>query len=192
MNLPFILSNILLTMTSGIVVTMLRYYSPFMLLSAIMACISTGLLTTFSPSVGPAKWIGYQIFLGTAIGVGFQLPIFVVQTTLSATDIPTATALMTFVPLMGGSVFVSVAQNLFQSRLIGGLRTHVPELDTAAVLATGPTGLRAVYEGTTLHKLLDVYNGAVVGTFYPTIALAAVSLFAAMVIQWRPLNLSRN
>jgi hypothetical protein len=192
MNLPFILSNILLTMTSGIVVTMLRYYSPFMLLSAIMACISTGLLTTFSPSVGPAKWIGYQIFLGTAIGVGFQLPIFVVQTTLSATDIPTATALMTFVPLMGGSVFVSVAQNLFQSRLIGGLKTHVPELDTAAVLATGPTGLRAVYEGTTLHKLLDVYNGAVVGTFYPTIALAAVSLFAAMVIQWRPLNLSRN
>jgi hypothetical protein len=192
MNLPFILSNILLTMTSGIVVTMLRYYSPFMLLSAIMACISTGLLTTFSPSVGPAKWIGYQIFLGTAIGVGFQLPIFVVQTTLSATDIPTATALMTFVPLMGGSVFVSVAQNLFQSRLIGGLRTHVPELDTAAVLATGPTGLRAVYEGTTLHKLLDVYNGAVVGTFYPTIALAAVSLFAAMVIQWQPLNLSRN
>jgi hypothetical protein len=192
MNLPFILSNILLTMTSGIVVTMFRYYSPFMLLSAIMACISTGLLTTFSPSVGPAKWIGYQIFLGTAIGVGFQLPIFVVQTTLSATDIPTATALMTFVPLMGGSVFVSVAQNLFQSRLIGGLRTHVPELDTAAVLATGPTGLRAVYEGTTLHKLLDVYNGAVVGTFYPTIALAAVSLFAAMVIQWRPLNLSRN
>jgi hypothetical protein len=192
MNLPFILSNILLTMTSGIVVTMLRYYSPFMLLSAIMACISTGLLTTFSPSVGPAKWIGYQIFLGTAIGVGFQLPIFVVQTTLSATDIPTATALITFVPLMGGSVFVSVAQNLFQSRLIGGLRTHLPELDMAAVLATGPTELRAVYEGTTLHKLLEVYNGAVVGTFYPTIALAAVSLFAAMVIQWRPLNLSRN
>jgi hypothetical protein len=192
MNLPFILSNILLTMTSGIVVTMLRYYSPFMLLSAIMACISTGLLTTFSPGVGPAKWIGYQIFLGTAIGIGFQLPIFVVQTTLSAADIPTATALMTFVPLMGGSVFVSVAQNLFQSRLIGGLRTHLPELDPAAVLATGPTGLRAVYEGYTLQKLLEVYNEAVVGTFYPTIALTAVSLLAATVIQWRPLNMSQN
>jgi hypothetical protein len=192
MNLPFILSNILLTMTSGIVVTILRYYSPFMLLSATMACISTGLLTTFSPSVGPAKWIGYQVFLGTAMGVGFQLPIFVVQTTLSDADIPTATALMTFVPLMGGSVFVSVAQNLFQNRLIGGLRTHLPELDMAVVLAMGPTELRAVYEGVTLQKLLDVYNGAVVETFYPTIALTAVSLFAATVVQWRPLDVSQD
>ncbi|UPX21005.1 uncharacterized protein EKO05_0011211 [Ascochyta rabiei] len=192
MNLPFILSNILLTMVSGAVVTLIRYYSPFMFLSATMVCISSGLLTTLTPTAGSAKWIGYQIFLGISVGIGFQLPIFVVQTTLAAADVPTATALMTFIPLLGGSVFVSVAQSLFQSSLVGGLNVQLPELDATVVLAAGPTGLRDSYEGDTLQKLLGVYNEAVMRTFYPTIGLAAASLLAATVIQWRPLKVNTN
>jgi hypothetical protein len=188
MNLPFILSNILMTMVSGVLVTVVRYYSPFMLLSAAMVCISAGLLTTLDPTSGPAKWIGYQIFLGIAIGIGVQLPIFVVQTTLPTADIPTATALMTFAPLLGGSVFMLVAQNLFQGCLFDGLAVNLPDFDAAEVLAAGPTGLRAKYNGDTLQKLLGVYNEAVVRTFYPTIGLAAASLLAATVIQWRPLD----
>jgi hypothetical protein len=188
MNLPLILSNVLLVMVSGVLVTLVRYYGPFMLLSAAMICISAGLLTTLDPTAGPAKWIGYQLFLGIAIGTGFQLPIFVVQTTLPTADIPTATALMTFTPLLGGSVFVSVAQNLFQNRLVAGLKAELPGLDATAVLATGPTGLRGRYQDYTLQTLLGVYNEAVVRTFYTAAGLAAASFLGAAVIEWRPLK----
>ncbi|KAJ5279766.1 hypothetical protein N7478_005138 [Penicillium angulare] len=185
MNLPFILSNVLMTMLSGAFVTMIRYLSPFMLLSAAMTCISAGILTTLEPTSGPAKWVGYQLFLGIAIGTGFQLPIFVVQTTLPATDIPIATALMTFAPLLGGSVFVSVAQNLFNNRLVAGLKANLTQSDVSAVLQAGPTGLWVRYQGATLQTLLKVYNAAVTRTFYAGIGLAATSFIGAAVVQWR-------
>ncbi|OQE23395.1 hypothetical protein PENFLA_c011G00146 [Penicillium flavigenum] len=188
MNLPLVLSNVLIVMVSGVLVTVAGYYGPFMLLSAAMMCISAGLLTTFDPTASPAKWIGYQLFLGIAIGTGFQLPIFVVQTTLPTADIPTATALMTFTPLLGGSVFVSVAQNLFQNQLMAGLKDELPGLDATAVLATGPTELRDKYQDDTLQTLLGVYNEAVVTTFYTAVGLAAASFLGAAVIEWRPLK----
>ncbi|KAJ5107401.1 hypothetical protein N7456_004076 [Penicillium angulare] len=185
MNLPFILSNVLMTMLSGVFVTMAQYLSPFMLLSALMTCISAGILTTLEPTSGSAKWAGYQFFIGIAIGTGFQLPIFVVQTTLPATDIPIATALMTFAPLLGGSVFVSVAQNLFNNRLVAGLKAQMTQTDVLAVLQAGPTGLWDRYQGDMLQTLLKVYNAAVTRTFYVGIGLAGASLIGAGVVQWR-------
>ncbi|GKZ35922.1 hypothetical protein AbraIFM66950_006757 [Aspergillus brasiliensis] len=185
-NLPLIISNVVFAIVSGVLVTVTGYFGPFMLLGAAMASISAGLLSTLQPGSGTGEWIGYQVVLGMGIGVGFQLPVFVVQTTLAAADIPTATALMTFIQLLGGAIFVSVAQNIFRNQLASDIRTALPLLDPTAVINAGPTSLRGMYSGDTLTTLIGLYNDAVVHTFYLAIGLAAASFLAATVIQWRP------
>ncbi|OJJ99061.1 hypothetical protein ASPACDRAFT_29519 [Aspergillus aculeatus ATCC 16872] len=195
MNLPLTLSNALLAMGSGLLVTAVRYYySPVMLLSAGLTCISAGLLTTLRLDSPAAAWAGYQVFFGLAAGLGIQLPVFVVQTTLPTTDIPTATALMAFVQVFGGAVFVFVGQNVFQNQLVAALlHADLPaELDVQAVLGAGPAGLRAIASGDTLVTLLGVYNLAVVRTFYVAVGLAVASVLGAAVVEWRPISKERR
>ncbi|RAL10221.1 MDR family MFS transporter [Aspergillus homomorphus CBS 101889] len=197
MNLPLTLTNALVALSSGLLVTALRaypIYSPLMLLSATMASISAGFLTTLHAGSGSAAWVGYQVFFGLAAGLGIQLPVFVVQTTLTANDIPSATALMAFVQLLGGAVFVFVGQNVFGNRLVAALgRAEVDGdlpagVDPGAVLAAGPAGLRVGFTGDALALLVKVYNYAVVRTFLVGVALAAVSVLGAAVVEWRPVQ----
>ena len=176
-------------MASGLVVTLIgpRCCGALMLLSTAMISISSGLLTTLQTNAPPAKWAGYQVFLGIGLGIGAQLPMYVVQTTLSTQEIPTATALMTFTPLLGSSVFVAVAQNLFQRVLVARLTEDLPGLDVGAVLGAGPTGLHELYEGDTLQRLLHVYSTAIVRTFYVAVGLAIASIVGSTaVVLWRP------
>lgn len=49
MNLPLLVSNVVTSILSSIVVTMLGYYAPFMLLASVITPISYGLLTIFHP-----------------------------------------------------------------------------------------------------------------------------------------------
>ncbi|PYH42533.1 MDR family MFS transporter, partial [Aspergillus saccharolyticus JOP 1030-1] len=188
MNLPLTLTNAILALLSGLLVTAVRYYTPLMLLSAILACISAGLLTTLHPDSPASAWAGYEVFFGLAAGLGIQLPVFVAQTTLADHEVPTATALMAFVQVLGAAVFVFVGQNVFQNQLVQGLvRDAAAGLDVQAVLAAGPAGLReGGYSGDTMAMLLAVYNDAVVRTFYVAVGLAVVSVLGAALVEWRP------
>lgn len=44
-----------------------------MVVSGILAAISSGLLSTFTPSTSVGKWIGYQILSGAGRGLGMQI-----------------------------------------------------------------------------------------------------------------------
>ena len=77
MNLPMVLSLIIVSILSGVGVTMLGYYAPFMILGTIFGAIGVGLLSTLTPDSGHAKWIGYQCIAGIGIGFGMQQPLIV-------------------------------------------------------------------------------------------------------------------
>ncbi|RQM05029.1 hypothetical protein DH86_00003911, partial [Scytalidium sp. 3C] len=96
MNLPLILSMVLLSMLTGGIVTIIGYYTPFMIASSIFLGVAAGLLTTFKVDTGHAKWIGYQIFFGCGGGMGMQQTMVAVQASLPTADIPIGTAIMMF------------------------------------------------------------------------------------------------
>jgi hypothetical protein len=77
MSLPLILGLALVSIVSGIAVTLVGYCellpicvswetcqqmidAPFMVASSIFSAVGVGLMTTFEPNTGHAKWIGYQ------------------------------------------------------------------------------------------------------------------------------------
>ena len=59
-NLPMILGLVLISIVSGISITLLGYYTPFMILSSIFMSIGVGLLSTFTANTHISKW--YVIF----------------------------------------------------------------------------------------------------------------------------------
>ncbi|OCL13154.1 MFS general substrate transporter [Glonium stellatum] len=188
MNLPMIMGVVVLSLSSGISVTLLGYYTPFMYASSIFMAIGGGLLTTFATNTGHSKWIGYQFIYGAGVGLGMQQTLMVVQTVLPDADVPIGTAIMMFSQTLGGALFISVAQNVFTNQLIKNLSKAVPNLDPGLVLRTGATELKHAIPSQFLDGVLNAYNKTLTETFYVSVALAAMSLGGAVFVEWKSMK----
>lgn len=71
-----ILGLVIVSVVSGIAITVFGYYTPFMILSSVLMATGAGLLSTFKVGTGHAMWIGFQAIYGFGVGAGMQLVIF--------------------------------------------------------------------------------------------------------------------
>lgn len=188
-NLPMILALVVMSLISGGLVTYFGYYTPFMIASSVLMAIGVGLLSTFEVDTGHAKWIGYQIISGFGIGLGMQQSLMAAQTVLHIDDVPVGTSLIMFLQTLGGALFISIAQNIFTNRLLSNLKTQVPDLpDPTIILRTGATSLKVAITNINPAFLPDVllaYNKAITQTFYVSVAIAALSIFGSVGMEWK-------
>ncbi|KAI0890922.1 putative efflux pump antibiotic resistance protein [Annulohypoxylon nitens] len=187
MLLPLILSTVVGSLSSGVVISRVGYYTPFFYLSSILMPIGAGLMTTFTPTTGHPKWIGYQIIFGLGLGFGAQQPLNVVQTVLERPDIATGSAVVMFTRFLGSAIFLPVAQNIFLNGLVSKL-TNLPGISPAAVTGGGATELRSLASGDDLATLLSDYNYALIDVYYMMIATAGLTIFGSIFVEWRSLK----
>ncbi|KAE9965227.1 hypothetical protein BLS_007763 [Venturia inaequalis] len=186
MNLPMILGLVIISVVAGIGVSAVGYYTPFIYAAVVLMAIGAGLLTTFKPNTGHAKWIGYQFIFGAGVGAGMQQTLIAAQTALSSEDIPIGTAIMMFAQTLGGALMVSVGQNVFQNQLLKNLSNVLPaSLDANKIIANGATQFQKAIPKEYLAKALLAYNDALTQTWYVAVALAAMSGIGAAFIQWK-------
>ena len=184
MNIPLVLSLVVGSIVAGGSVTATGYYTPFMIASAILMSVGSGLLTTFQQNTGHAKWIGYQTLYGFGVGLGMQQAAMGAQTVLPKGDVPTGVSLMFFAQSLGGALFVSVGQNVFTNRLVTGL-AHVSGLDPSVVVRTGATDLRKVVAPKDLGMVLLAYNDALTHAFDAALAVSCLSILGALAMEWK-------
>ncbi|KAL9103367.1 MAG: hypothetical protein Q9163_001579 [Psora crenata] len=184
MNLPLLLSLVVGTISAGILVSKVGYYKPFMIMQSILMSIGAGLLTTFTPTTGHPKWIGYQVIFGYGLGSGMQQASLAAQACLGRKDAPTGISLIMFCQQLGGAIFVSVGQNIFTNKLVKGL-SGIPGLDPRSVVTTGATELRDHLPAAILGRVLSAYNGALMTTIQAALAMSCFSIIGALTIEWK-------
>lgn len=85
------------------------YYWPFLVGAPSLICIGGGLLYTITEFESSAKLVGYQLITSLGVGAVMQNTIIAVQADIgSESDIPQATALVTFAQLIGGTIGIAV------------------------------------------------------------------------------------
>ncbi|KAF2757044.1 MFS general substrate transporter [Pseudovirgaria hyperparasitica] len=189
MNIPMVLGVVAMSLICGGLVTATGYYTPFIYASVVFMSVGAGLLTTFEVDTGSSKWIGYQVIFGFGVGMGMQMTLMCVQTALPLEDVPIGTAIVMFTQILGGALFIAVAQNVFNNQLVKNLLTIVPDVNPADVISAGATGLK---DNAVLAPYLDgvlvAYNDALTQTFYVPVAMACLSVVGAAVIQWKSMK----
>jgi hypothetical protein len=121
-------------------------------------------MTTFTINSIDATWICYQIIAGTARGVITQIPIIAVQAALPKKQVAIGTALMSFFQPLGGTVFTTIGQTVLLNELPKALAIYAPEVDAAAVIATGATNFRTVVGESSVDGVVSAYNKAITTT----------------------------
>ena len=182
-NLPLILSLVAASLVSGVAITITGYYTPFMILGTILMSIGGGLLTSFQPDTGPAKWIGYQLLIGIGLGLGLQQPNLAAQTVLPRHDVAYGASLMFFSQGLGGAVFLSIAQNVFTNTLVTGL-SKIPGLNSVNVASIGATEISSIVAPGDLGTFLVAYNFALMSAFDVALAMACFSAVGALAMEW--------
>jgi hypothetical protein len=169
-TLPFLLANTIMVVVSGALVTKIGYYTPFIWAAVVFMSVGAGLLTTLEVNSGTGKWIGYQIIYGIGGGLGFQQSVM---------------AIMLFVQLFGGAIFVSAGNNIFNTRLVSNLLKQVPDLDPQIVISAGATGLRKVVSAQDYPAVLLAYNDALIKAFQIGLILSCLSAIGAAAVEWK-------
>ena len=183
--LPFILALVVGVLGAGFLTAKCGYYTPMMYASALLLPIAAGLITTFTISTSRAVWIGYQVFVGFALGIGMQQPAIAAQTVLAKRDVATGVSLILFSQMLGGAIFVSVGQNILDSKLVAGLTALIPGLDPAVIVNAGATDIRSVVPEVDLEAVLKVYNRALRGCFVVALVITCLACLGAGAMEWR-------
>ncbi|KAH0427986.1 major facilitator superfamily transporter [Colletotrichum camelliae] len=187
MNLALILATALASIVSGVGITKIGYYNPFMIAATLFMSVGAGLLTTWKPDVPTRDWIGYQILYGMGSGQSMQTPLMVVQTVLPMAEIPLGTALVMFLQTFGGAIFISVAQNIFTNELRNGLAKDFPNLNSTAIVDGGATSIRlpGVLPPGMLEPVLRLYSKSLTNSWYVALGLACASIAGSTLVQWK-------
>jgi hypothetical protein len=180
-----VLSLVVGNIGAGQITGRIGYYTSQAYASAIVLPIGAGLLTTLQVDTGHAKWIGYQILFGFGTGLGMQQGTMAAQTVLSRKDAPIGVSMMMLCQQLGGAIFVSVGQNVFDSSLVSGLTGLIPGITPEAIVNTGATNLRGVVPAQDLPALLNVYNGALRWVWVVGTIMCCLSAIGAAGLEWR-------
>ncbi|GAB1215127.1 hypothetical protein ATERTT37_004313 [Aspergillus terreus] len=184
-TLPLVLSLVAGSTLSGQLVGRLGYYTPFTMASSCLMPLGTGLISTWRIDTSSGMWIGYQIILGFGIGLGMQHAAIAVQTVLPPPEVPVAVSLVFFCQQLGGTIFVSVGENIFSQNLIAGLTRVIHDLDPETIANTGATDLRRIVPRDDLPTVLVEYNAALHWVFLVGTIMAALSALGAFALEWK-------
>ena len=167
----------------------LRYYQPFMLLSAICLTVGSGLFAKLQSDTPPVKWVIYEIIVGAGTGVGTALPLLAVQDILQPSDVPVEYAVVLAAGYLGSSIALALSQAIFASRLKQNILTGLPGIGPLVISNAGATDLRNLLPSELYEQGLRLYNDALTESWYISIVLAGISVFLTLGYKWKKMDM---
>ncbi|KAI1259344.1 major facilitator superfamily domain-containing protein [Xylariaceae sp. FL1019] len=177
--LPTTLALVLASISNGVFISKIGYYTPTMILGSVLVTIGGGLLTTLQVDTGAGKWIGYQILYGLGQGLCFQAPNLAAQTVLAQKDVSVGASLMFFTQILGGAIFISVGQNVLDNQL------GFPGFSASIIKNGGATELINSLPADLRPDALVAYNESLRVVFQIGLILAALSVLGAVAMEFR-------
>lgn len=125
--------------------------------------------------------------MGVGIGIGAQQPLMAAQTVFKGPDIALSTSALIFTQTLAGTIFLSVAENIFENQLVSQLHKLVPEIDPRDIIGSGASYLRQVIEAKFpqyLDSILTAYNNAIRHVFLLSVIFACLNVVPDALMEW--------
>jgi MFS family permease len=185
-----VLALVAASISSGILISRIGYYTPVMLVGVCLMAIGAGLLTTLEIDTPQAKWVGYQFLYGIGMGSTFQAPNLAAQTVLHNRDVPIGTSLMFFSQLLGGAIFISVGQNVLNNQLLERL-SGLPGFSPDFIKNSGATSLTQL-PPQIRDIVLTAYNESLRKVFQVGLIMACLVVLGAVSLEWRSVKKNKE
>ncbi len=110
------------------------------------------------------------------------------QTVLSGPDISLGTSVVIFAQTISGTIWISVANNVFNDRLVSEIVQRAPNVDPQVVVKAGASGipesLGKIYPNS-LDEILQAYSSALQRLWIILVVLSCLSVFGVLFVEWK-------
>ncbi|KAI8298429.1 Efflux pump roqT [Colletotrichum sp. SAR11_240] len=190
--IPYVATIGIFSLLSAVFVSVVGYPVPPAIVGGMIGTAGCGVLRLLSQSTPTAYWIGFEILVAAGFGMSIQQGLTAVQAILPPDDISVGTAAVVASQSLGGAIFVSVGNTLFQNYVLrAAARNLVPGVNIRAVLGAGATAFRTAVPASALPRMMTVYNDALRVTFTAAIPLAGVAAIAACFMEWKSVKVKK-
>ncbi|KAJ0346590.1 hypothetical protein KNSL1_007320 [Colletotrichum chrysophilum] len=190
--IPYVATLGIFSLLSAVFVSVVGYPVPPAVVGGMIGTAGCGVLRLLSPSTPIAYWIGFEILVAAGFGMSIQQGLTAVQAVLPPDDISVGTAAVVASQSLGGAIFVSVGNTLFQNYLLrAAAKNLVPGVNIRVVLRAGATAFRTAVPASALPRMMTVYNDALRVTFTAAIPLAGVAAIAACFMEWKSVKVKK-
>lgn len=93
-NLPLVIAVSIAGLAGGVTVSATGYGTPWVVVSAVLATVGTGLIYTLDIGTHSGKWIGYQILAGFFFAFPFMIAMNIAQAKSKPADMSSATSII--------------------------------------------------------------------------------------------------
>jgi hypothetical protein len=178
-----LLSVVVGSITTGLLVSRIGYYTPFLIFGVCLTAIGAGLLTTLEVGTTKGKWIGFQILYGFGFSACSQAPNMAAQTVLRREDVSIGASLMFFGLQLFGAIFTSVSLNVLDNQLAKRL-VGIPGISPRLIQSTGVTEILNLIPTKYHAAALVAYNNSLRVCFQIGLIMACLSLLGALGMEW--------
>ena len=191
--IPFFVVNAFFSLLAGVFVSVIGYYTPPAIVGSALGTAGCGVLTLLSQETSTVQWVGYEILVSAGFGLSIQQGFTAVQAALGADDMAVGTAAVVASQSLGGAVFLSVGNSVFQSQLQKASDADaLPGVDIQEVINAGAASFRTVVSADQLPALLEVYNRALQVVLTVAIPLGGLALVACCCMEWRSVKIKQT
>lgn len=183
---PFFVAQSVFSLIAGGIVSKTGYATPPAVIGSAIGTVGLGLLTLLKPDTTTAQWVGYEILTSAGFGMSIQQCFTAIQTVLSEEDVALGTAAVSAAQSLGGAIFVSVGNSVFQHQLLKASDASLlPGIDIKQVIEAGATAFRDLIPAEQLPAMIQVYNKAIQTVLIVPIPLGVLATLIACFIEFR-------
>lgn len=190
-TIPMVMALVVASIIAGVITNKSGYYTGQLIACSVIMSIGAGLLTTLKADSSQAKWVGYQFIFGFGLGLGMQQAGMAAQTCLQKKDVITGVSFMFFMQGLGGSIFICIAQTVFNQSIISKI-SKLANLSTDIIVKTGATELRSVVPPEMLGEFLVAYNAALSDVFKVALACACATIISGLTMEWKSVKAGKE
>ncbi|KAJ5301346.1 major facilitator superfamily transporter [Penicillium antarcticum] len=166
-NIQFILGPVLVSVVSGVGVTVTGYYAPFLIPSSVVSVIETGLVMNFKPTTGHDHWIRYQLWSASA----------------SVWDSNNLSHRGANRPPSDRDSHWNRRGNVFANQLKVDLTRDVPDLDPDVLIGSGATSIQQLVFAKDLPAVKNAYSHSLTMAFLVASIMASLMLLGSVAVQ---------
>ncbi|KAL7620245.1 hypothetical protein AAE478_009238 [Parahypoxylon ruwenzoriense] len=184
--IPYFVANALFSVFSGVFVSVVGYFTPPAIIGSAIGTVGCGIITLFYPGMSTAMWIGFEILASAGFGMSIQQGFTAVQTVLRKDELAVGTAAVVASQSLGGAVFISVGNSVFQNRLQALIKsTDIPGVDVEGILEAGAVAFRNMVPADKLPILLAQYDAALHTVLLVAVPLGGLAALSCCFLQWK-------
>ncbi|ROW05847.1 hypothetical protein VMCG_05198 [Cytospora schulzeri] len=187
-----IVPQLLFAIVAGRAIEKTGYYTPFLLVGAVLSTVGLGLMSLLMPHSSAGMWVGFQVIYGIGRGISLSTPFVAVQNALPKRLIPAAMSMLMFTGNFFGAVAVVLCQTIFTNSLSELVPKYAPSVDPQVVIDAGSTKVREVVASDQLAEVMVAYAKSIDRTWYFDAAIAALAFVFGWLLGFKDIRKKRE